>query len=104
MAASPVPIQLDVTTDETPSETIVRFAGRITLETTEKVKTTVKPLLARSKRVVLDFENVKYMDSSGIGTIVGLYASAKAASCQLKLVNVSDKGSLSIIRLWIPEK
>ncbi len=93
-----------MTTDKTPSETIVRFAGRITLETTERVKTTVKPLLSESKRVVLDFANVKYMDSSGLGTIVGLYASAKAANCQLKLVNISDKGSLSIIRLWIPEK
>jgi anti-sigma B factor antagonist len=85
MATDPIPIsELSLTTDRAPTETIVRCAGRITSDTTQSLKTTVKPLLSNSKTVVLDLTNVSYMDSSGLGTIVALYVSAKAANCPLK--------------------
>jgi anti-sigma B factor antagonist len=58
-------------------------------------------LLSDSKTVVLDLTNVSYMDSSGLGTIVGLYVSAKAANSQLKLINLNQrlKELFSITRL-----
>ena len=101
MATRPNPAQLDVTTDSTSTEITVHCTGRITSETTELLKTTVKPLLSRSNRVALDLANVSYMDSSGLGTVVGLYASAKAASCQFKLTNLNERlrELLSITRL-----
>jgi len=101
MATNPSPTQLDMTTDRTPTETIVHCTGKITTDTTELLKTTVKPLLSQSKRVALDLANVSYMDSSGLGTVVALYASAKAANCQLKLINLNErlKELLTITRL-----
>ena len=101
MATRPNPAQLDVTTDRTSTEITVRCTGRITSETTELLKTTVKPLLSQSKRVALDLANVSYMDSSGLGAVVGLYASARAASCQFKLTNLNARlrELLSITRL-----
>jgi anti-sigma B factor antagonist len=102
MATKPAPIpKLNLTTDRTPTEATVRCTGEITLETTELLRTTVKPLLSQSKMVALDLANVSYMDSSGLGTIVGLLASAKTASCRLKLINVNQrlKELLSITRL-----
>jgi anti-sigma B factor antagonist len=101
MATNPSPTQLDVTTDSSPTETTVRCAGKITSDTVELLKTTVKPLLSQSKKVTLDLANVSYMDSSGLGTVVGLYASAKAASCQFKLANLNQRlrELLSITRL-----
>jgi len=101
MAASPTPNQLDMTTERTPAETIVHCSGRITSATTELLKTNVKPLFSQGKMVALDLANVSYMDSSGLGTVVGLYASAKGASCQLKLVNLNQrlKELLTITRL-----
>jgi anti-sigma B factor antagonist len=65
------------------------------------LKTTVKPLLSESKTIVLDLKNVSYMDSSGLGTIVGLYVSAKTAHCELKLTNLNKllKDLFSITRL-----
>jgi anti-sigma B factor antagonist len=101
MAANPTPTQLDITTDGTPTESIVHCTGKITLDTAELLRKTVKPLLSQGTRVALDLANVSYVDSSGLGTIVGLYASAKAANCQLKLVNLSGrlKDLLSITHL-----
>ena len=73
MATNPIPIsELILTTDQTPTETIVSCVGRITSDTSQSLKTTVKSLLSDNKTVVLDLTNVSYMDSSGLGAIVGL--------------------------------
>jgi anti-anti-sigma factor len=41
--------------------------------------------------VVLDFSGVNYLDSSGLGMIVGLFISAKKSGCQLRFVNLSPR-------------
>jgi len=102
VAASSVPLpKLDLATDKTLTETIVHCTGRITSETAQSLKTTVKPLFSESKTLVLDLKNVSYMDSSGLGTIVGLYVSAKNAHCELKLTELNKllKDLFSITRL-----
>jgi len=80
---------------------VVRCSGRINSNTTDLLKVTVRSLMLENKTVVLDLGNVSYMDSSGLGALVGLYVSAKRSSCSLKLVKLSDrlKELLSITRL-----
>jgi len=101
MAANPNPPQLDMITDRTPSQITVHCTGTVTSDTAQLLKATVKPLFSESKVVVLDLTSVSYMDSSGLGTIVGLYVSAKAANSQLKLINLNQrlKELFSITRL-----
>jgi anti-sigma B factor antagonist len=102
MATNPVPVsELVLGTDRTPTEIIVYCTGKINSNTTQALKTTVKPLFSASKTVVLDLTNVSYMDSSGLGGIVGLYVSAKAANSELKLINLNErlKELFSIARL-----
>jgi anti-sigma B factor antagonist len=102
MATNPIPIsELSLTTERTPTETVIVCTGRITSDTTQLLKTTVKPLLSDSKTVVLDLTNVSYMDSSGLGTIVALYVSAKAANSRLRLIHLNQrlKELFSITRL-----
>jgi anti-sigma B factor antagonist len=102
MAANPLPTsELEVTIEKTPTEITVHCAGKITSNTGHELRATVKPLLAESKAVILDLTHVSYMDSSGLGTIVGLYISAKSANSQLQLINLNDrlKELFSITRL-----
>jgi len=101
MAASPSPSQLDVTTDRTPTQITVHCTGRVTSDTAQSLKAAVKPLFSESKVVVLDLTNVSYLDSYGLGTMVGLYVSAKGANSQLKLINLNQrlKELFSITRL-----
>ena len=101
MSMNPGPTQLDLTIDTTPTETIVHCTGRITSDTRELLRTTVKPLLSQSRRVVLDLANVTYMDSSGLGILIALYTSATTASCQFKLINLTRrlKELLSVTQL-----
>ena len=102
MATNPPPTsELLVTIDKTPTQTVVNCTGRITSNTADSLKTTVKPLFADAKTVVLDLTNTSYLDSSGLGTIVGLYVSAKAAKSKLNLINLNErlKELFSITRL-----
>ncbi len=43
------------------------------------------------KRVIMDFFRVKFMDSAGIGLVIGRYKQVSAMGGRLELLNVSDK-------------
>ena len=42
------------------------------------------------KKIVFDFSSVTFMDSSGIGFIIGRYKFAKMLGCQVELSNLGD--------------
>jgi len=92
MAANPITIsELTLETVKTPDETIVRCIGRINSSTSALFQTTVRGLIPGTESIVLDLTDVSYMDSSGLGAIVGLYLSAKRQHCSLKLVNLNQR-------------
>jgi anti-sigma B factor antagonist len=92
MAANPLPPPtLTLVTEKTPTEATVRCSGRITMENADQLRDTARKLIAESKRLVLDLSDVSYLDSSGLGTIVGVYISAKKAGCQLTLINLTPR-------------
>lgn len=66
--------------------------GRIVSETSAQLKEAVKPLIPLGGRIRLDLTDVAYMDSSGLGTLVGLNISAlKEGYCRLELINLSPR-------------
>ena len=70
---------------------VARCSGRLVAGVAGNLYDEVKPLLANSKRVVLDLTEVDQMDSLGLGTVMRLYVSAKSAGCQLELINLSKR-------------
>jgi anti-sigma B factor antagonist len=71
--------------------TIVECSGRVVSGGTDQLRSEVKGLFPKTKHVILDLTAVTQMDSMGLGTIVSLYASAKANGCDLKLINLSKR-------------
>jgi anti-sigma B factor antagonist len=84
---SPLTLQIDA---EGPVKT-VRCSGQLTSKVSEYLREQVKPLIPGSEKVVLDLTDLTFMDSMGLGTIVGLYVSAKAAGSQLRVINLSKR-------------
>jgi anti-sigma B factor antagonist len=70
---------------------VLDLRGRIVLgPETEALRERVKRLLeAGHSRIVLNLEDVDYMDSSGLSTLVSSYASARKQGGELKLLKLS---------------
>lgn len=51
----------------------------------------VRAVIPTSKRIVLDLTDVTYLDSSGLGSLVGLYVSAKHGGSSLRLIHLSER-------------
>ena len=70
--------------------TLVRCHGRVVSDTAGDLKQLVKPMIPKCRRIVLDLNDVSFVDSSGLGTLVGLKVSAaSAAYCTLEFTNFS---------------
>lgn len=65
--------------------------GRVVAETVPILQDEVRRMIAESNNVVLDLTDVDYMDSSGLGALVGLYVSAKRVGKGLRLINLSKR-------------
>ncbi len=72
---------------------IVDLAGRITLgEGSGLLRTTIKDLVTDgNKNLLLNLGNVTYIDSAGLGEIIGSYATATNKGGHVKLLNVQSK-------------
>jgi anti-anti-sigma factor len=69
----------------------VRCSGKLVANSTEILQAEVRGLLPDAKRIVLDLTDLGYMDSSGLGSIIGLYVSAKSAGGRLEVINLSAR-------------
>src|SRR5579863_2883944 len=90
--------QLKLETVTTAEETVVRCTGKLTYTSCEVLRSAVRDLLPQTKRLVLDLKDMTYLDSFGLGVLVGVYLSAKRQDCQLRLINV-DQQAKNIIRI-----
>jgi anti-sigma B factor antagonist len=70
---------------------IVRCHGRLVGATTGLLYSRVDALMPETQRVVLDLSDVQYTDSMGLGGLVRLYVTARAAGCTLELLNLSQQ-------------
>jgi len=70
--------------------TIVKCHGKVTSETGWELREAVKPLLALGGRIIINLGDVNYLDSSGLGALVGLKLSAiKQGYCILEFANMT---------------
>jgi len=81
-------IERHVAEDGTP---ILKCKGRINLETANMFRSEVKRLSPSHTKVLADLSRVDAVDSSGLGSILGTYVSAKGDGCDLVLVNVQSR-------------
>lgn len=72
--------------------TTVKCGGRLVSENAIQIKEVVKPLLAQGGRIVVDLSDVNYLDSSGLGALVGLKVSAiNQGLCILEFTNMTPR-------------
>jgi anti-sigma B factor antagonist len=72
-----------------PGNRILRLDGALVLTTMFEFQKTVRADSSRS--LIVDFSNVSYVDSAGIGALVGAYVTRQHDGRVLALVGVSER-------------
>jgi anti-sigma B factor antagonist len=77
---------LSITTSKIGEVIVVHLSGVIYFgEESTSLRLRVKDLLDNSGQIVLDLAGVTHIDSGGLGTLVGLFASARKVGGDIKL-------------------
>ena len=81
-----------ITTREISRVTILDCVGRLVFgDEALHLRERAKELLKTKKVLVLNLTGVSYIDSGGLGTLVGAYSSARNAGADIKLTGLGQK-------------
>ena len=82
-------MRLTTTTRQADSVTIVDLRGRIVLgQESDSLRSLVSELLSKGhNKILLNFAAVDFIDSSGVGYLVGAFTSVRNHKGELKLLN-----------------
>jgi anti-sigma B factor antagonist len=82
MEAHALHCDVEKTTDPVLGRAIkVKCRGQLVAGTSGTIKDLVKPLIDDGGHIILDFGDVTYVDSMGLGALVGLKVSAVGKGC-----------------------
>jgi anti-sigma B factor antagonist len=71
---------------------IMTCHGRVMFgEEATALRDNLKEALKNTPRLVLNLSDVTYIDSGGLGTLVGVYSSARAAGADIKLTGLGQR-------------
>jgi anti-sigma B factor antagonist len=97
-------MHMTTSTRQIGSVTIVDIRGRIVLgEESAALRELVCDLLSKGhKNIVFNLGDVNYIDSSGLGNLVGAFTSVRRQEGELKLLNLTNKvhDLMQITRLY----
>lgn len=89
---------------------IVHMAGELDHHSAEEVRSKIDDRLDRDEitKLILDFSNVTFMDSSGIGVVIGRYKKLSLKKGKVCIANVNNSvkrvfdlsGMFKIIKLY----
>lgn len=85
-------MDLKITSREVDGVTVVSCTGRIVFgDEANALRDTLKKQLDSTRQILLNLSGVTYIDSGGLGTLVGVYSSARAAGADIKLTGLGQK-------------
>jgi len=86
-------MSVKITNHEVNDVSVVVLDGRIVLgEESTSVREKLKSMTAAGKKkIVLNMDNIKYIDSAGLGTLIAAHLGAKNQGASLRLSNLGHK-------------
>jgi anti-sigma B factor antagonist len=85
-------MNLKMNTKAVDGVSVVHCSGRIIFgDEAAFLRTTLKEILSSSKKIILDLSEVSYIDSGGLGALVGAYSTARSAGADIKLAGLGQR-------------
>jgi len=92
-------VDLTLSTREVGDKTIVSVGGEIDVYTAPKLRDTITELVGDGRyQIIIDMEAVEFLDSTGLGVLVGGLKKVRAHDGSLELVCTQDR-LLKIFRI-----
>jgi anti-anti-sigma factor len=82
--------QLTFTHDEVAGRTLLAVAGEIDTQTTDELRGKVDELDVSHRTLVLDLHGVEFVDSSGLGALLGIKKQQDRGGGLLQLTRLSE--------------
>lgn len=83
---------MELTTDRTEGAAVLRVQGRLTMAAAGELKAAVDREVAEGRTlVVVDLGETAFLDSSGLGALVGGLRTARAAGGDLRIARVGQQ-------------
>lgn len=84
---------LTIASRQVDGVTVLDLSGRITLgEGSVQLRDAVRDLIGKGhKDILVNLEDVNYIDSSGLGELVSAYTTARNQNAKLKLLKLTKK-------------
>ena len=96
-------MSLQIHIRELPNLVILDLEGRITLgDAASSLRQSVKDLLMKGeRRIIMNLEKVQYVDSAGLGELVGIYVTVRNQGGEVKMAGVNPKilGLMQVTKL-----
>lgn len=90
-------MNLEVNLIEDKKQSILSLSGEIDAYTAPQLKEAFDTLLEQNvQTIVVDMENVTYMDSTGLGVFISVLKSVKEKDSEFSLVNIQER----VLRLF----
>jgi anti-sigma B factor antagonist len=86
-------MSVKLTTRQNGDVVIVDTDGKLTLgEGTSNLRTTIRELVAGgSRKIVINLADVSYIDSSGLGELIGAHTTVITAGGEMKLLHLAKR-------------
>lgn len=86
------------------NKVVLKLEGDLDIEATEVIEDTITPDISNgTSSVELDFENIEFVDSSGIGLLITLVSSLKDQNRNPTIVNLKEDVKLVFELLQLDE-
>ena len=83
---------LDIQPDKREDCTVVHLKGSLVFDNCDQLKKQIEALMKSGvKQVILDFSGLRYLDSAGMGTIVGIKVNMAKHTGSLRLAGLRDE-------------
>ena len=88
-----ISMAVKMTNSEVDGVSVVALDGQIVLgEESNSLREKLKSLIAEGKKkIVLNMDNIKYIDSAGVGTLVAAHISAHTQGASVRLCHLGRK-------------
>lgn len=81
---------IDINVNKSKDAVKIAIAGEIDLSTIDHIKPVLEDLKMENKDIIVDMDEVKFIDSTGLGVFVKMYKDQKSIDKIITVINTRD--------------